>query len=188
MENVQNSTIPFLDVLLIRIPQKIIQLYIIKSQVLIIHALEFVYTQQLEVGDTQNVSRACETCSTDEYLQHELKHIQSTFNEINNYPHWVISKVFKEIKNKQPYYTISLSRHEQVCLIGLHFERYFSQWWEKYLSKRSPLKHLKHTCSWRDKLIVLWILNSQAKIFLRINSIISVTFLKIMMRHKNNIC
>ena len=86
MENVQNSTIPFLDVLLIRIPQKIIQLYIIKSQVLIIHALEFVYTQQLEVGDTQNVSRACETCSTDEYLQHELKHIQSTFNEINNYP------------------------------------------------------------------------------------------------------
>ena len=26
---------------------------------------------------------------------------------------------------------------------------------------------LKHTCSWRDKLIVLWILNRQAKIFLR---------------------
>ena len=26
-----------------------------------------------------------------------------TFNEINNYPHWVISKVFKEIKNKQVY-------------------------------------------------------------------------------------
>ena len=27
----------------------------------------------------------------------ELKHIRSTFNEINNYPHWVISKVFKEL-------------------------------------------------------------------------------------------
>ena len=26
---------------------------------------------------------------------------------------------------------------------------------------------LKHTCSWLDKLIVLWILNRQAKIFLR---------------------
>ena len=28
---------------------------------------------------------------------------------------------------------------------------YVARWWEKYLSKRSPLKH---TCSWRDKLIV----------------------------------
>ena len=35
------------------------------------------------------------------------------------------------------------------------------RWWEKYLSKRSPLKH---TCSWHDK----FILNRQAKIFLRI--------------------
>ena len=36
---------------------------------------------------------------------------------------------------------ISLSRHEQVCLIRLRFERYFShhrtRWWEKYLSKSS---------------------------------------------------
>ena len=45
--------------------------------------------------------------------------------------------------------TISLSCHEQVCLSGLRFERY---WWERYLSKRSPLKH---TCSWHDELIVL---------------------------------
>ena len=28
---------------------------------------------------------------------------------------------------------------------------YVARWWEKYLSKRSPLKH---TCSWHDKLIV----------------------------------
>ena len=64
--------------------------------------------------------------------------------------------------------TISLSRHEQVCLMRLRFERYFSHhrawWWEKYLSKRSLIKH---TCSWRDKLIVLWTLNREAKIFLR---------------------
>ena len=38
--------------------------------------------------------------------------------------------------------TISLSCHEQVWTF-------------------------KHTCSWHDKLIVLWILNRQAKIFLR---------------------
>ena len=44
--------------------------------------------------------------------------------------------------------TISLSRREQVGLSGLRFEKYFShhqaRGWEKYLSKRSPLKH---TCS-----------------------------------------
>ena len=46
---------------------------------------------------------------------------------------------------------ISLSRHKQVCLSGLHFERYFSHHQEKYLSKCSPLKH---TCSWCDQLII----------------------------------
>ena len=40
--------------------------------------------------------------------------------------------------------TIILSRHEQVCLMRLRFERYFSHHREKYLSKRSLIKH---TCS-----------------------------------------
>ena len=44
---------------------------------------------------------------------------------------------------------------------------YVALWWEKYLSKRSLIKH---TCSWRDKLIVLWTLNGQAKIFLCISN------------------
>ena len=39
---------------------------------------------------------------------------------------------------------------------------YVAQWWEKYLQKRSLIKH---TCSWRDKLIILWTLKRQAKIF-----------------------
>ena len=30
---------------------------------------------------------------------------------------------------------------------------YRAQWWEKYLSKHSLIKH---TCSWRDKLILKW--------------------------------
>ena len=38
---------------------------------------------------------------------------------------------------------------------------YVARWWEKY------------TCSWRDKLIVLWILNRQAKIFSRKASFIN---------------
>ena len=48
---------------------------------------------------------------------------------------------------------------------------YFARWWEKYLSKRSLIKH---TCSWRDKLIVLWTLNRRAKIFLRISVIVLI--------------
>ena len=43
---------------------------------------------------------------------------------------------------------------------------YVARWWEKYLSKRSLIKH---TCSWRDKLIALRTLKRQAKIFLRIS-------------------
>ena len=42
------------------------------------------------------VRRAHVNCSAKKYLEDELKHIRKTFNEINNYPHWVITKVFKE--------------------------------------------------------------------------------------------
>ena len=49
------------------------------------------------------VHTAYETCSTDQYLWDELKHIWGMFNEINNCPHWVISKVIQKIKNKQAY-------------------------------------------------------------------------------------
>ena len=46
---------------------------------------------------------------------------------------------------------------------------YVAQWWEKYLQKRSLIKH---TCSWCDKLNILWTLKRQAKIFLRISLIL----------------
>ena len=50
----------------------------------------------------------------------------------------------------------------QPCMGWIPLKK--KKWWEKYLSK---LSLIKHTCSPRDKLIVLWILNSWAKIFLR---------------------
>ena len=41
--------------------------------------------------------------------------------------------------------TVSLSRHEQVCLIKLRFERYFSHHqMEKYLSNLASLNILVH--------------------------------------------
>ena len=73
----------------------------------------------------------------------------------------------KRILSWDVFNIINLSRHEQVCLSGLRFERHFShnlRLWEKYLSKRNPLKH---TCSWSGKFSMLWILNREAKIFLR---------------------
>ena len=41
-------------------------------------------------------------CSTEKHLRKELNHIRKTFNEINNYLLWVITKVFKEIKAVTP--------------------------------------------------------------------------------------
>ena len=40
--------------------------------------------------------------------------------------------------------------------------------WEKYLLSS---RVIKNTCSWRDKLIILWTLNRQAKIFLCIKNL-----------------
>ena len=53
--------------------------------------------------------------------------------------------------------------------ISFKYAQYNTQWWEKHLLKRSPLKH---TCSWCDNLIVLWILNRQAKIFLHTSKLL----------------
>ena len=48
------------------------------------------------------VRRANINCSTEKHLKEELNHIRKTFNEINNFPTWVITKVFKEIKEMTP--------------------------------------------------------------------------------------
>ena len=44
------------------------------------------------------VRRAHTNCSTEKHLKQKFNHIRKTFNEINKYPHWVTTKVFKEIK------------------------------------------------------------------------------------------
>ena len=56
------------------------------------------------------------------------------------------------------YLSISFIVSVKVCIFPLNMHDmiiYVARWWKKY------------TCSWRDKLIVLWILNRQAKIFSR---------------------
>ena len=105
MEIEKNSTILFFDVLLIRTQQKIDTTVYRKNTNtnLYIHWNLFPPNNWRWGTLKTLVRRAYETCSTDECLGDQLKHIRGTFNEINNYPHWVISKVFKEIKIKQAY-------------------------------------------------------------------------------------
>ena len=40
--------------------------------------------------------------SIEKYLKEEFNHIRKTYNEINNYPHLVITKVCKEFKEATP--------------------------------------------------------------------------------------
>ena len=47
------------------------------------------------------VTRAFDVCSSDYYLDCELQHLKKVFYKQNDYPLWVISKVFKEFQSRQ---------------------------------------------------------------------------------------
>ena len=47
------------------------------------------------------VSRGYDICSTEKYLKEELNHIETVFKHQNNYPSWVIDKVFKQVQQAQ---------------------------------------------------------------------------------------
>ena len=47
------------------------------------------------------VRRAYDICSADYYLYCELQHLKRVFDKRNDYPVWVISKVFNEFQGKQ---------------------------------------------------------------------------------------
>ena len=55
------------------------------------------------MGNFKNlVQRALVNCSTEKHLKDKLKHIRTTSIKISNFPHWLITKVFKEIKEITP--------------------------------------------------------------------------------------
>lgn len=63
--------------------------------------MEFFRIKQMEVGNNKNFgTRSLHICSTDQYLETELKYIRSRFNKRNGYPHWAMYRVLKEIKEK----------------------------------------------------------------------------------------
>ena len=47
------------------------------------------------------VRRAFDVCSSDYYLDCDLQHLKKVFYKQNDYPLWVISKVFKEFQSRQ---------------------------------------------------------------------------------------
>ena len=64
--------------------------------------------------------RAHINCSTEKYLKEELNHIRKTFNEINNYPQWVITKVFKEMKEMIPSQKTIQAKEDENTAIKNH--------------------------------------------------------------------
>ena len=47
------------------------------------------------------VRRENDVCTSDYYLDCELQHLKKVFHARNDYPIWVINKVFKEFQSKQ---------------------------------------------------------------------------------------
>ena len=103
-----DDAIPFLDVLIIRKPRKIETTVYRKKTCTDLYMNWYSHAPNNWKWGTLRtlVRRAHVNCSSKKYLEDELKHIRKTFNEINNYPHWVITKVFKE--------TTSLEKENQI--------------------------------------------------------------------------
>ena len=95
-----------------------------------------------------------------------IKHIPTNKSYFRLYPltSFSVHMLWMPLSTK----IMSVSRHKQVCLIRLSFERYFSHLPPCNVPPPFSNHSLnEHTCSWHDKLISLWTLNRQAKIFLR---------------------
>ena len=100
----------------------------------------------------------CITSEVSLALQDRSLKVKLTFScrfKVSNIPRTYYGDIINKIPIRKNIFTclfsvhdtISLSSHEQVCLIRLRFERYFSHY--QYLSKRSLIKY---TCSWRVNL------------------------------------
>ena len=99
----KGNTIFFLDILIIRKPGKIETTVYKKKACTDLYMTRILLHLKVGMGNFKKFS----TKSTFQLLnwkspKDEFKHIRKTFNEINNYPHWVIIKVFKEIKEMTP--------------------------------------------------------------------------------------
>ena len=118
MEIGQNNQILFLDVLLIH------NLEIISPTVyhkvtntdIYINWKSFAPTNW-KWGTLKALVRcAYETCSIDYYLGCELQHLKKFFHKQNDYPIWVINKVFKEFQTKMKPLLLPLVMKNEIIM------------------------------------------------------------------------
>ena len=119
----------------------------------IIDRLSF-YSFILKIDFYQFSSVNCWNSRANFLLKYFIFIILTNYRETNQL-NWVGNKIiFTCLFNV--HIIISLSRHEQLCLMKLSFEKYFShhrtKWLKNYLSKRSLMKH---ACSCLFKFIVV---------------------------------
>ena len=102
METEQNNQIPFLDVLLIRNVETISTTVYRKvtNTDIYINWKSFAPNNWKWETLKRLVRRAYDVCSSDYYLGCELQHLKKVFHEQNDYPIWVVNKVFKEFQSK----------------------------------------------------------------------------------------
>ena len=102
MEIEQNNQIPFLDVLFIRnMETSSTTVYRkITSTDIYINWKSFAPNNWKWETLKTLVRRAYDVCSSDYYLACELQHLKKVFHEQNDYPIWVVNKVFKEFQSK----------------------------------------------------------------------------------------
>ena len=93
----KDNTIPFLDILIRRKQGKIETAVYKKKTCTDLYMNWYSFAPKSWKWGTLKtlVRRPHVNRSTEKHLKEELNHITKTFNQINNYPHWVITKVFK---------------------------------------------------------------------------------------------
>ena len=104
IETEKDNTIPFLDILVIRKPGKIETTVYTKKTCTDLYMNWYSFAPKSWKWETLKtlVQKTHINCSTEKHLKENLNHIKNTFNEINNYPQWVITKIFKKIKEMTP--------------------------------------------------------------------------------------
>ena len=87
----KDNTFPSVDILIIRKPGKIETTMHRKKTCTDLYMNWYSFEPKSWKWGTLKtvVRRAHINCSTEKHLKTELNHIRKTFNEINNYPHWV---------------------------------------------------------------------------------------------------
>ena len=112
---------------------------------------------------------------------HQMKHVfQKKIEMCATYCRRVLEEMEKSLWTSSTY------------LMRPHFLRYFSHHWVNFTNiGRSIFQNVAslniYTCSWEDKLIILWVLNRKVKTFWHIEKRVSAEFAKQIKSNNKNV-